>query len=205
MICKYCNKNLSIDENISFCPYCGRSVTSNETKTENFHNELSDSPQPVARLFARLFDLQIFGLFIGVIGQLIPGFLEIMVTPLGGFFVISLWVLGESLVLTIFGITPGKKLAGLVLVHKSNKSPDAIKYLKRSFGVALRGLGLGIPIIELFTLYFSYVGLMRDKITIWYKKNDFQVFHEKNNEAKVIGLIVLILIMQISFLLIINS
>lgn len=204
MLCRSCNKDIINPEQNQKCPHCGNSINNEADISEIY----SDSPQPWARFIARIFDLQLFYIFLVFISFLlepiIPVFLDIMQLPVGVLFVLLLWVLVESALLTNFGTTLGKKLAGLRIIHRTEMYPSFNHYFKRSFGVYFMGVGLGLPFIDLIAMFISYRTLVEHKITVWDKNNDFQVIHEKNNRKKVINLIIFVLMVYFTTLILVS-
>jgi hypothetical protein len=89
------------------------------------------------------------------------------------------WVFVESLLLSFFGTTPGKSMFRTRLVLGQSQSIPYSMALNRSFKVWWRGLGAGLPFVNLFTLATADKRLTEDSITPWDREGGFLVTHEK--------------------------
>lgn len=58
----------------------------------------------------------------------------------------------DALLYRFLGNTPGKALLGIKVKTSEGKSLSLTQYLFRNFSVWVRGLGLGIPLVNLFTM-----------------------------------------------------
>lgn len=129
--------------------------------------EATSVGQPMAdpwfRFLARAVDLTIyFSFFAFLIG--FParnvGFFEIMLfsmlATLGFCFV-------EAIVLGIFGTTIGKWVFSIMIVPRLTWT----QVWDRAFSVWVRGIGLGIPFVSLFTLAMSHQDVISNGVTAW--------------------------------------
>jgi len=116
---------------------------------------------PWKRWCARLFDLwweaSLVGLGVGVVLGLTSGdFLRWLDKPgaskLVGILCIPVALLLDALVHACFGNTPGKALLGLRVGLVDGRRPSLGQHLSRNVGVWAGGLGLGIPLVTLFTM-----------------------------------------------------
>lgn len=144
---------------------------------------------PWIRYWARYIDIVAFSLVFGVfLAIFIPSALEssdYLLTIL----ILFVWIFAESALLSSWGTTPGKWLLRIKLAGPNGK-PEFSKALNRSFAVWLKGLGLGIPIISLFTLISSYNHLTKEGITSWDRDGNFTVSHEKIGVIRIIVAII---------------
>jgi len=156
------------------------------------------SVRPWIRYWARYIDIFVFSLFFGIfLAIFIPsalGLSEIFLTVL----ILFIWVFAESALLSSWGTTPGKWLLKIT-VKGQNEKIDFSSALNRSFAVWLKGLGLGIPIVSIFTLISSYNHLTKEGATIWDEDGHFTVTHKKIGAVRIIVAIVV----SILFLLLI--
>ena len=79
----------------------------------------------------------------------------------------------------MFGTTPAKWLFGIRVAQPSGNLlsfPDA---LNRSFLVFVQGVGLGIPLVALFTQLFAYRRLTTTGTTLWDTSANAVVLHKK--------------------------
>ena len=60
---------------------------------------------------------------------------------------LALWFVAESLLVGLFGTTPGKGLMGLRVRDARGDAPGIARALRRSFAVYARGLAFGLAIL----------------------------------------------------------
>ncbi|MDA9114806.1 RDD family protein [Burkholderiaceae bacterium] len=154
---------------------------------------LGGQHHPWRRLFARTVDTLTAGLLLFLLlfipltfGVMLAmpergaGFADAIFQPFIGSILLSLvWAPAESVLLSLYGTTPGKWLFGMRVVHPNGgmlSYPDA---LKRSFLVFLQGLGLGIPVVVWFTQLFAYRRLTKTGTTLWDRSTNAVVLHKK--------------------------
>jgi len=95
---------------------------------------------------------------------------------------IFLWFFVEAFLLSTWGFTPGKWLLKVTVRRKRKILGSKLSFFEaliRSFWVWFEGCGLGIPLIYLFTLIYSYYYLKGRGITRWDLGLDVKVTHEK--------------------------
>lgn len=148
--------------------------------------------RPWIRYWARYLDIMLFSLLAGTILAFVsPTTLNISAFVLG-FGVLFLWIFVESIMLSTIGTTPGKLLFNISLKHISSQKISFLMALNRSFYVWMVGLGLGIPIITVFTLIIEYKRLRRERITTWDRAGNFVVTHGIIGAKRSIAAILLI-------------
>ena len=116
------------------------------------------------RFFARIFDVWWESLLTGLVSayiaaQVIPGYYEWIMKPDSGylfaFVTFPLIFIFDAIIHRLFGNTPGKALLGLK-VKGSNGLPLSFKnYLGRNLRVYFSGFGMGVPLINLFTMGYQ--------------------------------------------------
>ena len=212
--CPGCGRVASPD--YSYCPACGRSLLAREpssvpdhchhpldvpppqqtaaTASNNIQAPETSGPQvrPWVRYWARIVDLQLFGLFLGLVaGVVYPPALRVneMLLVIVNLFV---YVFVEPIMLTSWGTTPGKALLRVRVRKSTGDKPTYGEALARSFSVWLRGFGLGIPLVSLITLITAHQKLTRNGITTWDKDGGFTVSHRTIGAPRVISVIVLL-------------
>ena len=143
-----------------------------------------DPPQieyhlPVRRFFARTIDYLCGNLIVIAVIAVFAGLgwwhyepRHIMMYPL----ILSMlpsfvWMLLEAGIIKSFGNTPGKQLLGLRLVRNGQTS----NYMKRSFAVWVRGMGLGLPLVSWITATLAYSRLTKTTQTSWDKDYGFVI------------------------------
>ena len=135
--------------------------------------------RPWIRYWARMFDLCLFSLMVGIaIALLAPSILEAPNAVLT-FFIMQTWVFQESILLSTLGTTPGKWLFAIKLRDCTGKKLNLSNALGRSFSVWLKGCGLGIPIITLFTQLGARTTLKKTGATSWDKAGGYVISHRK--------------------------
>lgn len=106
----------------------------------------------------------------------------------------------EALLLSTWGTTPGKALLQVRLRQKDGAKLGYGAAWQRSLWVLVRGMGVGIPIIAIFTMLNARRTLVEQGETSWDRTGDFQVTHGDIRGWR-IGLAVLVLVTTFGVLL----
>ena len=129
---------------------------------------------PWRRYWARSVDLTVSSLLVGVLAAAIrPSLVPPLSAPAGGEWVILLFLLPlaftmDAGIFWAMGNTPGKAIAGIRVLQEGGAHPlRALAYLGRNLGVYVFGLGLGLPLISLFTLVHGYRRAAAGEALIW--------------------------------------
>jgi hypothetical protein len=157
------------------------------------HDFVPTGPQarPWVRYWARTIDVMLFAILAGVLLAFIdPAALEINDKVLGTLF-IFLYVFIEPCMLSSWGTTPGKALLNIRLRKSDGTKLNFSEALARAFNVWIRGWGLGLPIVALFTQIIAYNRLTKEGITSWDKDGGFRIDHKLVGAGRVIAVIVL--------------
>ena len=124
---------------------------------------LHELATPWRRYWARSLDLTISTCLVAMlIGTVRPSLLGRLSAGMGARWSVLLLLLPlalamDALIHWALGNTPGKAIAGVKVLAKGGRHPlGAAAYLGRNFGVYVFGLGLGLPLVSLFTLVLSY-------------------------------------------------
>lgn len=152
-------------------------------ESENANNTIS---RPWVRYWARLMDLVIFSMAFGLAWgalspQSMPGSDNVL-----GILCVILWVPVEAFILNIYGTTFGRWLLRIKISGDFNILPLSVA-LKRSFLVAFKGLGFGLPLVSIFTLICAYSDLTKKGQTSWDKVCNLTVTHEKIGFVRLIS------------------
>jgi uncharacterized RDD family membrane protein YckC len=146
-------------------------------------------PRPWPRYFARTIDVLVFGMVgMFVLAMVLEIAAEggadrlIALTEGAGGMVVSsmlLFVLAVPLLagLLAFAQTPGKWLFGIRVRNADGSRMGLWKALKREAWVLVRGVGLGFPVVTLFTHIASYTDLKDDGATVWDRRLGCEVRH----------------------------
>jgi len=97
----------------------------------------------------------------------------------------------EPAMLSSWGTTPGKALLRVAVRKLDGSKPNYSDGLKRVFKVWLRGMGLGIPLVALFTQLNAYNKLTKNGITSWDQEGGIQVMHQKVGFLRVLAALAL--------------
>jgi len=100
----------------------------------------------------------------------------------------------EAFCLSTFGTTPGKWLLREELITINGDKITFKKAIKRTIHLWLTGLGLGIPVISLFTILASYSRLKGQGETAWDEKGGFIVRHKRIGYVRGITAIVILIV-----------
>jgi uncharacterized RDD family membrane protein YckC len=95
----------------------------------------------------------------------------------------------EAFFLGMFGTTLGKALYGISVRQESGEPLRLGQTVWRSFAVAFRGMAIGIPLLNLFTLYSAYKSLLKDSVTSWDKEGGFAVQHSRLGFFRIVLLV----------------
>ena len=104
-------------------------------------------------------------------------------------------VLGGLLV-GVSGSTLGKWIFGIKITRLDESKLGIGAGLSRDLTVLMKGLGLGIPIVSLFTMWNSYQKLRKNQSTSW-DKGRYIVWHRPSGASQYILNIVGILLFVI--------
>ncbi len=119
------------------------------------------------RFWARLIDIifwyTVFGLLAVPITLFLPMVPEMVVLIFGLF----LYAFVEAAVLTSFSITPGKWVMGLTVTDQEGKALSYAPALKRSLDVFLRGMGMGLPFVQVVCWAVCYDRLKKRDVMWW--------------------------------------
>jgi uncharacterized RDD family membrane protein YckC len=127
--------------------------------------KMSEQDYPLAkrwpRFFARIFDIWWISLLFTFVGAFFlsrysAGFVKFINSPGSGQVVqivtLPVVMIIDALLYKAFGNTPGKALLGIAVKTPECKNLSFDQYLGRNFSMWVRGFGLGIPLVNLFTM-----------------------------------------------------
>jgi uncharacterized RDD family membrane protein YckC len=157
------------------------------------------SPHPWRRYFARMLDGSSNGLFTifavsfaaALLGYPIPNeFLSVFDNRVVGSVAVLIAAIPlNALLIGYTGGTLGKWLFGVRIV-RIDDTPVGFKVaLIREALVWARGLGLGIPIVSLFTCFSAFNTLKKDGRTSWDKELSAKAVHRASGTAQVLGIL----------------
>lgn len=87
------------------------------------------------------------------------------------------WTFFEAAFLSLFGMTPGKWMYRVRIMHPEGRFLRYGEALSRSFQVLLQGLAAGLPGVWLITMALAYKELMETGTTAWDRRGRTSVQH----------------------------
>jgi hypothetical protein len=148
----------------------------------------SDQPHPWRRWFSRWADYLVVGLplitllllplyaMLGVDSRLT----KVIGSPIAcGIILVTLFPLAEAFLLSTWGFTPTRALMGIYIRNQDGSKLSFLRALQRSWYVAMRGEGFGVPLVSLITVIGAYYDLKNDHVTWWDHKLDISVRHRR--------------------------
>jgi uncharacterized RDD family membrane protein YckC len=132
---------------------------------------------PWSRYWARGFDFMLWLFLVSLpIGWYVPAAFSGAKILIAYLVILALSVILDALIYSVCGNTPGKWVAGIRVLDESGNKVAFERYLKRNVQVYIRGIGLGIAIVSLFTLYSAYQQLVAQETLSWDEKFETRVF-----------------------------
>ncbi len=154
---------------------------------------------PWIRFLARLFDYAFFGLVCFIFAKFLPlfglAFQKEYLIPLQ----FVLWIPVEAIFISHFKATPGKLILKTQVKDVSGNKLSYKKALIRSFAVWFRGIGMGIPIINFFAMFFAFYRLKINHITSWDKDENIKITHKSIKPIRLglaVGFIILCVFLE---------
>jgi uncharacterized RDD family membrane protein YckC len=132
--------------------------------------------RPWVRLFARLIDIYVFGICLGLFSLFFYPSLFSQNMVRDSLIILFLWALVEPIFLCTLGSTFGKYLLNIKLRDLNGDKLNFFEALVRSFKVWALGCGFGLPIVFLFTFALAQIKLTKTGATEW-DRNNFIVTH----------------------------
>lgn len=138
---------------------------------------VDSTPHPWRRYFARMTDVMIFGMALGLAIGVAETDISAVSDVVLGLIVAFVWVFVEAVLLATWGTTPGKWMLSTTLRTTAGDKLGFPAALGRSLTVWIKGIGLGVPIVTLFTGVQAYKRLTEDGETSWDREGGFRVGH----------------------------
>jgi uncharacterized RDD family membrane protein YckC len=157
------------------------------------------------RFLARVLDLWLETFLISlvlsaILGWIFPGFLTWASSFYGrleyGVILVPLALGLDALVYRYLGWTPGKALFGLKVRTAQGEPLGHAQYLKRNLSLWLSGLGLGIPLANLFTMAWQFNRLGEGQQASYDEMNNYSVrMTHTPRSRKALAILVLVALM----------
>ena len=159
-------------------PFSGEELPRKPRSPHPFRNQ-APLPHPWRRWLARTSDFMVTGVIVGVVS----GFLGLKVFASQNEFVSGMiLMMVHALVVEPFSIafnqrTAGKALFNISVVNDDLSPLNLSQALRRSVSVWAFGLGLGIPLVSLFTTIHQYNALTKKGAATYDRDGGFRVTH----------------------------
>jgi hypothetical protein len=108
-----------------------------------------------------------------------------------GFALLFAYIFVEPVMLAAWGSTPGKALLRVRLRNSDGTKLSYAKALGRTARVWVKGVGLGIPFIALFTQIYAYNRLKKEGMTSWDEEGNFSLTHRVIGPWRVIATVLI--------------
>ena len=152
------------------------------------------APDPVRRFAARNLDFLVFQMLVlPLIGPLDTSNTGQLAWVLGSLYLS--WALIESILLSTLGYTPGKWMLRIEVTDPYGRRLDFVRAMRRSFDVAVRGVGLGLPFFHIFAQLFGLYQLTGKGITPWDRAASCVVTHRPLELSRWLIFLMLVLLM----------
>lgn len=220
MFCTSCGAALAAGS--KFCGSCGAAVESGEVyKADPTHTpeststtsppvqdtlemprrsasqsvDRSNTPRPWLRYWAKMLDVWLCAFVLAFfLGVMFPQWIAETNESVLGLILLACAIPIQAMILAVFGNTIGKALLGIKVTHKGEKLTFGQAFTREAT-VYVKGLGLGIPIVALFTQINAYNHLKNEGASSWDKSEGHLVTHRNPSTAGVIGTITILTIM----------
>jgi len=137
-----------------------------------------------------------------LVGKILPPEVDVSNPVIAGFVMVIVWALIEAVFLSAIGNTPAKWLFGITIRRSTGKRLDFGDALFRAGLVAIQGLGLGLPFINLITQGFAYHRLRTTGTTLWDTKASLKVSHAEWTPLRAVSCVLATTLVFVSILLI---
>ena len=129
---------------------------------------------PWIRFVARMFDYALIFLAVFILREVfhLQLFFEFPIP-----FELVLWIPIEALFLILFRRTPGKWLLKCTVISERGLKLHYKEALSRSFSVWVRGMGVGLFFLSIFTMLYAYIALTKNGKTSWDRDEKTTVQH----------------------------
>ncbi len=145
---------------------------------------------PWQRFWSRSLDIAIWAWPVGyVVGRLFPDIALRLLSwdskgYLFGLALLPVILIIDAMSLALFGNTVGRAVAGIRVATVRHEKLEFFVALKRNFNIYVAGLGLGIPIVALFTQISNYRKITNGENTSWDKYFYTRVYSESGNAVR---------------------
>lgn len=147
----------------------------------------SQQVRPWVRFWARMMDYLLVDIALCIVfiivfdwtGRLMQWGFIVPLVPL-------VWMFLEPLFLRRWGTTPGKAFLRTYVTKKGGGKFTYENAFERCLKVWIRGIGLGIPIVNIIALIVAYVKFSKNHVTSWDRDCGTTVKHDKIGVERII-------------------
>ncbi|MCZ8520901.1 MULTISPECIES: RDD family protein [Paenibacillus] len=155
----------------------------------------SAAPRPWIRFWARYVDIFIFMIGVTFVWALIDmESLNRTSDTLLSVLLIFSWIFVEGTLLSLFGTTPGKKIFRIRVLNASGNRLTPMESFKRSRFIWLRGMGVGIGVVQLIANALAYKTLVKEGYTTWDRDIGTRVHHANLGSIRAALIVILLLL-----------
>jgi uncharacterized RDD family membrane protein YckC len=149
-------------------------------------------PHPWLRFFARMIDVQLWSILVFVLESAFRPLLPKIPDLVTGMVALFLYNFVEATAFALYGTTIGKWFLRIEVRTVTGNRLTFGRALGRVFSIWFYGMGLGIPIVNLFTMAASHGRLKSRGLTVWDREGRFRVTHGSLGTGRRIILVLLI-------------
>lgn len=159
--------------------------------------------RPFRRAFARFVDYLLWGMLTVVV---LGGQIGSINAPSRAFY-LSFWIYPffEAVLVTVFGTTFGKRLAGIRVLDENGAKLPLLSSLKRAFLVFGTGMGCFLSYVSLLFPILGCYGLVKYKTTVWDRYTPDTVTIEKTTPADKLILVVFLAFIISGYMMTVRS
>ena len=155
----------------------------------------STEAHPWRRWLARIIDYTVAAFMLGLVLAFIAPESSIFDNNLTATLVVcGFWVIAEAFVHAWFGSTPGKALFAISVKQRDGRSLRVDQALARSLRVWFFGVGVGLPLISLFTMARAHGRLRRGGATSWDEKGNLVVSYNPLGAGRIAAIVLAVLV-----------
>jgi hypothetical protein len=156
----------------------------------------NQQPHPWRRYFARGIDTIIVAFIVAALLVMIPSmeFVDQIPDAIHGMAILAIMMPIEAFALSQWKTTPGKWLLGITVTKKGSKALSYSTALYRASLVWLRGEGIGLSLVALFTTLHQYSVLKTKGIVSWDKELGCIMTYDKLSTPRVIGAVLIYIV-----------
>jgi uncharacterized RDD family membrane protein YckC len=155
----------------------------------------SSENHPWRRWLARVVDYAVAAFVLGFVLAFIAPETSIFDNNVTATLVVcAFWVIAEAFVQAWFGNTPGKALFAISVKQQDGRSLRVDQALARSLRVWLFGVGVGLPLVSLFTMAHSHGRLRRSGATSWDEKGNLVVSYNPLGAGRIVAIVLAVLL-----------